>query len=237
MCIRDSCIAAQAVDLRPAGTAGAHLLADQIAGNFLFKMLYMERHLRPGAYKGHIPFKHVKELGQFVQAELADKAAEVGLAGVVVLGPAGLLLYIDPHGAELVHHEGLFVEADALLLEDNRPGAGQFHTNGRDQHDRAGEYDQHQAADNIQPALDGGVEDVVKGRLAHIDELALVQHIDGRPGRQVVAVKRHHRDAGAVLITDGKGVGQLIDLIGFQRDHDLIQGGAFQGFVQLIRCV
>ena len=78
----------------------------------------MEKHLRPGAYKGHIPFKHVKELGQFVQAELADKAAEVGLAGVVVLGPAGLLLYIDPHGAELVHHEGLFVEADALLLED-----------------------------------------------------------------------------------------------------------------------
>ena len=158
----------------------------------------------------------------------------MGLAGVVVLRPAGLLLYIDPHGAELVHHEGLFVEADALLLEDDRPGAGQFHTNGRDQHDRAGEYDQHQAADNIQPALDGRVEDVVKGRLAHIDELALVQHIDGRPGRQVVAVKRHHRDAGAVLITDGKGVGQLIDLIGFQRDHDLIQGGAFQGFVQLI---
>ena len=72
----------------------------------------------------------------------------------------------------------------------------------------AGQDNQNQAAEDIQPALDGGVEQVVKGRLPHVDEFALVQHIDGRPRGEVVAVKRHHRNAHAVFVAGGKNVGQ-----------------------------
>ena len=42
-------IAAQAVDLRPAGAAGADLLAHQIARDLLLEMLYMIGHLGPRA--------------------------------------------------------------------------------------------------------------------------------------------------------------------------------------------
>ena len=102
-------ISSATVNLCPARAAGAYLLAHEIARDFLFEVLDVEGHLWPRADERHIPLQHIEELWQLVEAELADKAAEVGLAGVVVGGPACLLLHIDPHGAELVHHEGLFV--------------------------------------------------------------------------------------------------------------------------------
>ena len=54
--LRNISVTAQAVDLRPAGQAGAHLLAHQVTGNFFLKMHYMERDLWPRANQAHIPF-------------------------------------------------------------------------------------------------------------------------------------------------------------------------------------
>ena len=192
----------------------------------------MVRHLRPRPHQRHIPFEHVEELGQFVQAELADQAAEPRFAGVALGGPARFLFGVDPHGAELVHHKGALVQADALLLEDHRPRTGQLDPDGRSQHDGAGEHDEDQAAHDVQPAFERRVEQVVEGGLPHVDELALVQHVDGGPGGQIIAVKRHHGDAGAVLVAGGKGARQQRDLLRFQRHHHLVDGRALQAGIQ-----
>ena len=128
-------------------------MLDHVKGHRLLELLHKMGDLRPGADQAHVPFQHVEELGQLVDAALADQAAEPGLAGVGVLGPAGVLAGVYPHAAELVHGEGLFVQAHPLLPEQDRPRAGKPHPDGRDQHDGAGEHDQNKAARHIHGPL------------------------------------------------------------------------------------
>ena len=188
----------------------------------------MERYLGPGAHQAHIPFEHIEKLGQFVQTEFADKTAEPGLARVLGAGPAGLLVVVDAHGAELVHQKGPLVQPHPLLLENDRPRTGQLDADSHGQHQRAGQHNKHQTARHIHRPFEKGVEQIVKGGLPHIDQLALVQHINGGAGGQVIVVKGHHGDAQALLVAGGDGFGQKGDLIGLQRQNHFVVAAGFQ---------
>ena len=76
---------------------------------------------------------HVEELRQFVEAGLADEAADARDARIALgdkLRGRGVAL-VDIHRAELVDLDQLVVEAVALLLEEDRPAAVEFDRDAR----------------------------------------------------------------------------------------------------------
>ncbi|MPN31307.1 hypothetical protein SDC9_178781 [bioreactor metagenome] len=116
-------------------------MLEHVERDGFLELLDKMRQFRSRAYKAHFSAEHVEELRQFVDAGLADKAAEAGLARVVVGRPGGVFLAVDAHGAKLIHLEQLFIFADAVLTEDDRPRAGEFDADDRKQHDRTCEHD------------------------------------------------------------------------------------------------
>ena len=129
------------------------------------------------------PFSTLKNWGSSSRLNLRIRLPNRVLRGVVVGGPAGLLLGVHTRmERNLYIMKGFLFSPHPLLPEDHRPGAGQLDADGRDQHHGAGQHNENQAAHNVQSALDGGVEDIVKGGLPHVDEFALVQHVDGGTG-------------------------------------------------------
>ena len=97
-----------------------------------FVFSHFRRNWRTRTDDGHIAFKDVDELGQFVEAELAENMSErvntrvvlhlEGLAASLVLCHEFLfaLFGIHIHATELVHGEQSSVLAHAGLLEYNR---------------------------------------------------------------------------------------------------------------------
>ncbi|MPN00880.1 hypothetical protein SDC9_148078 [bioreactor metagenome] len=95
------------------------------------------RNLRTRTDQTHVPFEYVEKLWQFVDAGLADKAAKLCFARIILFRPTGVLLRVDAHGAEFVHLKVLFVSPDARLPKNDRPGTGKPHPDGGNQHNRA----------------------------------------------------------------------------------------------------
>ena len=97
-------VAAPAVDLRPAGDAGLHLVAQHVLRDPVLELLDEERPLGPRADDRHVAPQHVPELRQLVEVEPAQPAADRRAARVVVARPdrAGLVLGALVHRAELV---------------------------------------------------------------------------------------------------------------------------------------
>src|SRR5687767_3560135 len=69
-------VAAPAVDLRPAGDAGLHLVAQHVLRNAVLELLDEERPLRARTDDRHIALQHVPELRQLIEVELAQPAPE-----------------------------------------------------------------------------------------------------------------------------------------------------------------
>ena len=67
-------VAAPAVDLRPAGDAGLHLVAQHVLRNAVLELLDEERPLRPRADERHVAAEHVPELRQLVEVRAAQEA-------------------------------------------------------------------------------------------------------------------------------------------------------------------
>src|SRR5262249_21943244 len=97
----DRRVAAPAVDLRPAGDPGLHLVAEHVAGHAATEFLDEARALGPRADQAHLTAQHVDELRQFVEAGPPQKYAQGGAARIVDARPhgAGLRLRVHPHRA------------------------------------------------------------------------------------------------------------------------------------------
>lgn len=133
---------------------------------------------RPGADKAHLSDQHVKELGELIQARLADEFADARLFRAVrqdlVADDARVkvqlehhavfdavllhelllaLLRIHVHGADLEDLELLAVLADPGLLEEDRAGALFFDDRAHNDDDQNGQNTAHDTAQDIQHAL------------------------------------------------------------------------------------
>ena len=89
-------------------------MAHQVLVHQLRVYLGVQFHVRTGAHNGHVSLEHVDELGQLVQGVLPQEGAEAGPAAVRLRAPGAVLLVVHPHGAELVHGEGLLVGFSAV---------------------------------------------------------------------------------------------------------------------------
>src|SRR5213075_809098 len=70
-------LAAKAVDLREAGDARSHRVADHVAADQLAIELVMRHGMRPRADHAHASLQHVDELRQLVDRGLAQESAEL----------------------------------------------------------------------------------------------------------------------------------------------------------------
>ena len=111
-------------------------MAQAVEGDFLLQFLDEFRAFRARSDEAHFPFEHVPQLGQFVDAGLADDFPHLGDARVGFHGPdSTVFLGVGTHGAEFVDGEILPEQAHATLPVND--GAGRFHTdgNGGEKHD------------------------------------------------------------------------------------------------------
>ena len=149
-----------AIDLGIAGEAGLDLEAEAEVREELVILLGDLRTLRAGADDAHVALKDVPELWQFVQAALANDAADG--CDAVVLVPCreagnAVLLRVDTHAAELVDFKFLSVLRQAYLLIDGGAAVVKVDGKGGDEHDGAEDDQSSTGGDNVKGALDDGV--------------------------------------------------------------------------------
>src|SRR4029079_12976654 len=81
-------VAAQAIDLGPAGEAGLFVVAVHVARHQAAKLLDEGGLLRAGAHQAHIAQQNVYEVGELVDGIAAQDGADAGAARIVFDGPA-----------------------------------------------------------------------------------------------------------------------------------------------------
>lgn len=148
------------VDLGIAGEAGFDLEAELKIREELIVLLRDLRPFRSRPHHAHVALQDVPELGQFVQAALADEAADRRDAVVLVAGgEAGhaVFLGVCAHAAELIDGELSPVLGEAHLLIDGGAAVIEMDRRRRDQKDRAQEDQRRAGRDNVEGPLDDGV--------------------------------------------------------------------------------
>ena len=145
------------LDLRPPCDAGTHGEAAVFFGRAAFGLVVQHG---AGPHDAHGPVQDVEQLGQLVQARLAEELAD---GGDPVFGhdflAVPVVLFRD-HGAELVHFERLLVLSDAGLGEQGRSLGTEFDgeiDHLEDGHDKE-QHDARQADGDIGAPLDGKLE-------------------------------------------------------------------------------
>src|SRR5271156_1105572 len=103
--------------------------------------------LRTRPDQTHFTAEDVENLRQFVEARLADEAADFGDATVIARSPGWTIRFgILVHRAELQDFEGLTSQAGALLAEQNRrtrlkPDRRSYQSHDRKRHDQRDKRD------------------------------------------------------------------------------------------------
>ena len=149
-----------AVDLGVAGEAGFNLEAELEVRKEFVILLRDLRPFRSRPHHAHVALQDVPELGKFVQAALADEAADRRDAVVLVPGAeAGhaVLLGIHTHAAELIDRELSSVLGEAHLLIDGGAAVIEVDRRRRDQQDRTQDDQGRAGRDDVEGPLDDGV--------------------------------------------------------------------------------
>ena len=222
----DRGVAAEAVDLGPAGHARADLMLDHVARDFFLKHLDELGALRTRADEGHLAGEDVEELRELVDGGFPDEAADAGDARVARDGPA--LLFVGfgllHHGAELIHHERLVMKADTLLLEDDRARRGELDEGRDDEHDRAEEDDADEGTADVDGTLRGGLDRVGERDVPDVDDREAVHVFGDRLRVDDVVIVRDELRVNTGLLAD---VDDPVELrVGCERqgDRDFVDG-------------
>ena len=103
--------------LGEAGDARFHVMTIGILRHLRYELLDEERTLRARAYDAHVAFDNVPYLGQLVEADGADDAADACDAWIVLLRQHGaaVFLRVYAHRAEFVYLEFFAAAAYAGL--------------------------------------------------------------------------------------------------------------------------
>src|SRR5262249_39642857 len=115
--------AVRILDLRPSCEPGLYQMSLRVVQDDLAQTVDKYRTLRPRAHKIHIASKHVDELRQFVEAELAHDSTDACDARIIFLCPhwARIVLRSNSHRAKLDYLERSPLLTYALLHVEDRP--------------------------------------------------------------------------------------------------------------------
>ena len=199
-------LVAMGCDLPVAAQAGGHIQPLPLIGGILCDLTGQ---CRARADDAHFALQHIEELGQLVDAGLAQELAHPGDAGVVlhlehraVLLIAlhqvlELLLCVRAHGAELVHLEQLAV-ASYPLLGENGAGTGAVDPDGRigDQQQRRKRHQRQRGQKNILCPAHRPVDPILMADFGKIQRQRPMDRIDAGnviPDRYGVGGRFYHQ--------------------------------------------
>jgi hypothetical protein len=227
-------VAAESVDLGPAGHAGAGDVAGHVVADPVLELIDEMGAFGAGADEGHVANEDVPELGKFVEVPFAEEFADAGAAGVVGGGPdgAGFAFGVDGHGAQFEDGEGLAGDAAAFLAVENGAGGAALDEGGGEEDDRGGNEQADEGAGEVLEALENAVPEGVEGPGGHADERDVGDMVDmDARGEHAVEVGDHaegdqvalamEQNLGEALVGDG-GVGQD-DFVDLFVGNDLFQ--------------
>lgn len=117
-------LAPEAGNLRPSRDSRFYEVPYHVLVYQLGVFLGMLQHVGAWTYHGHLPQENVDELGQFVDAGLAEEVAQPCLTGIVCGCLYFVAVFVDTHGTELVAPELPAVFSTPLLLEEDGAGGG-----------------------------------------------------------------------------------------------------------------
>jgi hypothetical protein len=140
-----------AVDLGPAGYAGAQIQAAELARRVELDLCRQGR-ARPD--DAHIASQHVEEVRQLVEREAAQEPPDAGDAWVLGRhrGADADRVGAPPHGAQLEHLEDHAVPSDPTLAVEHRPAGGELDGDGGREEDRRDEDEGDDGDGEIGPA-------------------------------------------------------------------------------------
>ena len=201
----------------------------------------------PRADEAHFPFEDVEELGQFVEAGLAQESTAPGDARIVLqfefcfpffagLGIACEEFFqfhvgIDAHAAEFVAVEFFAVPADTAVFEDDRSRRILVDPECNSQKERRQAEDAEARADDVEDALDGAV--VPEGQVVaetEGDDVAVDEAFRVERGQGQAA---HVGDEGDFLHERLDAVDDVLDSVIAQArrdDHDVLDAGRLNDF-------
>src|SRR6185312_2436868 len=107
------------VDLRPAGDAGLHEMAEVVARDVALVVLHEAVPFGARADEAHVAGEDVPHLGKLVDAAGTEEAADRGDARITGLGVEVASRLPDAHGAKFYDTEGLVIPADTVLEEED----------------------------------------------------------------------------------------------------------------------
>src|SRR5688572_26271859 len=115
-------VAAPAVDLRPAGDAGLHLVPEHVLREAVLELLDEIRTFRPRADERHVTAEDVPQLRQLVEVDAAEELPHRRASRVIVARPHRTAFVFGPfvHRPELVDDERLAIEPHTLLPVEDR---------------------------------------------------------------------------------------------------------------------
>src|SRR5579883_809028 len=232
-------LSAKAVDLRPPRDSGLYPMAAEIAVDQLDVMLVMGDRMRPRADQRHGSRKDVQELRQFVEAAAPQKSADPRHPRIVAPGLRHVVFARRrrAHRAELVYHEAILVEAEALLAEQHRTGAIQLHQ-GRNHYEERSEEDQQQTGDGYVHATLDEHRPPRQRTLEHGNRRQQQPHALGslayRDMRAQFDVDRHRaepceRGAEFVALRAWHGNGDLVDPLATREAKEIADAGSPPG--------
>ena len=209
------------------------------------------RTLGPRADEAHLALEHAPRLGQLVDADLADEAADAGHPGIVLLRPHRLAAHfgIGPHGAQLDDLERLAIEADPALPVKGRAPALQLHRDRRRGDDRPGQRENEEADRNVEQPFPHSRKSAARGKSVREDQPGRVEAIEIDPprfpleeGREIIDFDPRRLDPQQ--IGERQRVAPLLkrenDLAGanpFKVTGKILDGGAVDGTVDRARAV
>lgn len=165
-------IAAEAVDLGPAGHAGFGVVTGVVVGDVVFEVLDEFGAFGAGADEAHFAFEDVPELGDFVDVVFAHEGADAEAAGVVFLAPLGAFagFGVEFHGADLEDVEGFADDAGAALAVEDGTAGFEPDEGAEEGDDGGGEDEADEAADDVGGAFDGPVEGAIEGKAVDTED-------------------------------------------------------------------
>ena len=229
-------LAPEAVDLGPAGDAGLDEVAHHVLVDEVGVLVGVLQHVGARTHDGHVAPEDVDELGQLVDAGLADELAHTRLARVVERGLQAVAVRIDPHGAELVAPEVVAVEPRAPLPEEDGAGRRELDGDADNDVDEGEQRAEEQAREN-------DVEQTLGEAVLHPVERLVADGEDGRVAHQqhVHAAFQVIADAGDAvemdemvftIVDDGQDVVRMggreaaedhLDTVGLHPGNDVVQ--------------
>ena len=176
---------------------------------------------RPRPDQAHLAAHHVEELGHFVEAPLAQHSAhardarvaldlEHGSRILVQLGQVvAQLLGLGVHGAQLEDAERHAAAPHALLPEEHRPARVEFDGERKQADQRQGDGREHAAHQQVEDALDDGVE-ARHLDVGHVEQGDALDVVHGGLRAQDLEQARHDVHAHAAV---GAGAHHVEDLL------------------------